>query len=154
MVLTSSVHIFIKIVGYSYKNEQNYKIGKDEWHYTWNISFINYDIQVYHITLVRQLNSQTDLILATNEMNEMIWGRGLCLKLTNQSGFFVISEQCTSDEFQCRSDRKCIDRRRYCDSRQDCDDGSDEEDCRKFISFNFKDRFQKCSFNCMKMYII
>lgn len=36
---------------------------------------------------------------------------------------------CSSKEFECVSDQKCIPIEKYCDYTTDCDDGSDESSC-------------------------
>ena len=41
----------------------------------------------------------------------------------------VSATECTSQQFQCRRSRLCIDLRYKCDQRNDCDDASDEADC-------------------------
>ena len=43
-----------------------------------------------------------------------------------------VRERCTSDQFQCGENGKCIPLRWQCDFHRDCEDGQDEYDCRKF----------------------
>jgi Low-density lipoprotein receptor domain class A len=45
-----------------------------------------------------------------------------------------VRERCTSDQFQCGENGKCIPLRWQCDFHRDCEEGQDEYDCRKFIS--------------------
>jgi hypothetical protein len=40
---------------------------------------------------------------------------------------------CPQSQFECVTNRKCIEMRQVCDFREDCQDGSDEEQCRKCI---------------------
>lgn len=42
--------------------------------------------------------------------------------------------QCTENEFQCKSNNACIHSILRCDHSADCVDGSDEENCRKYLS--------------------
>ena len=44
-----------------------------------------------------------------------------------------VRERCTSDQFQCGENGKCIPLRWQCDFHRDCEDGQDEYDCRKFL---------------------
>ena len=44
-----------------------------------------------------------------------------------------VRERCTSDQFQCGENGKCIPLRWQCDFHRDCDEGQDEYDCRKFL---------------------
>ena len=36
---------------------------------------------------------------------------------------------CTSKQFKCESDNKCIPNHWRCDNKEDCNDGSDERSC-------------------------
>ena len=82
--------------------------------------------------------------------SSLIWVCNVCLDLSVQKlriitvdsllilklciHIFCVLERCRSDEFQCRSDRSCINRDDYCNGVRDCSDGSDEVGCRKYIS--------------------
>lgn len=57
-----------------------------------------------------------------------------CLSLLQFIIFLIIlfdisSPECTSDQFQCQNDGRCIDKRARCDGRSDCTDSSDEYNC-------------------------
>lgn len=56
-------------------------------------------------------------------------------KAINISCFPVVGDyQCTENEFQCKSNNACIHSILRCDHSADCVDGSDEENCRKYLS--------------------
>ena len=42
----------------------------------------------------------------------------------------VVTGGCTSNQFQCTSDKKCILKSLVCNGYNDCKDGSDEKDCK------------------------
>ena len=46
----------------------------------------------------------------------------------------VITGGCTSSQFQCTSDKKCILKSLVCNAHNDCNDGSDEKDCKSNIN--------------------
>ena len=49
--------------------------------------------------------------------------------------YLCLGLRCTTNQFECRDRRQCIDARRRCDSRIDCRDRSDELRCRKKNAF-------------------
>lgn len=90
--------------------------------------------------------SQTDRSIAEMESSP---GRVKCVTLLSYVWLcFTDMRKCSDKEFRC-SDGSCIAEHWFCDGDTDCKDGSDEENCRKYLTFFSAFNSQKLSILCI-----